>query len=80
MMAFGNTFGQRENACNQQFLLLLQCFPLYLNKISFLSSANAYNMDISNFLSFGMGNGPGADKLVKKKKCVNIGENLLSDI
>ena len=54
---FQNTVGKGENAGNQHFLLLPQCFLLYQRqKLSFmlhcsLSSANAFNLDNVNFLS-----------------------------
>ena len=57
--AFESIVGKGENAGNQHFILLPQCFLSYQReKLSFnqhLSSANAFNLDQSKILPFGKG-------------------------
>ena len=56
---FENIVGKGENAGNQHFLLFPQCFLSFPQQISivqsqlFFSSANAFNLDLSEILSFG---------------------------
>ena len=55
---FENIVRKGENADNQHFLLFSQCFLLFPKKdiceVAFiLSSANAFNLDLSKILSFG---------------------------
>ena len=56
---FENNMGKGENAGNQHFLLFPQCFTLPKTKFNFsatlnfvLSSANAFNLDLSKILLF----------------------------
>ena len=56
---FENVVGKGESAGNQHFLLLPQCFLSFLGKkkkksVTFiLSSANAFNLNQTKYLSFG---------------------------
>ena len=51
--AFENILGKGENAGNQHFLLLPQCFlPFQKQVLIFVSSASALNLDWSKILSF----------------------------
>ena len=58
---FENIVGKGENADNQHFLVFQQCYLPFPKQISifwshlFLLSANAFNLDLSKFLSFGKG-------------------------
>ena len=57
---FENTIGKEENAVNQHFVLFLQFLSFPPQNLNFsvtfiLSSANTFNLDLSNILSVGNG-------------------------
>ena len=58
-MPFENSVGKREDACNQHVLLYPQYFLPFPKQISIfsvksiLSSASAFNLDLTKILQFG---------------------------